>query len=86
MVKRIHIILDDEEFEDLHEKKGDKTWKQLLMMKNNKAQCFVEHIEQHLREMYPEDAQSELTVKCKVCGKTIDEIYKIAREKAKEDR
>lgn len=45
-----------------------------------KALVFVEHIEQHLREMFPEGAP--VTVKCKVCGKTIDEIYAEAKAHA----
>ena len=35
----------------------------------NKAEVFVRHIERHLKEMNLKD------VKCKICGKTIEEIY-----------
>jgi len=45
-----------------------------LTDKGRKALLFVEHIEQHLKEMFPEKSQEELVVKCKVCEKTIDEI------------
>lgn len=42
----------------------------------DKANVFVEHIEKHLKEIYllkqyPEGAK----VSCRICGKTIDEIY-----------
>ena len=41
----------------------------------NKALAFVEHIEKHLREL-----EIESKVVCKICGKTIDEIYEEANE------
>jgi len=31
MVKRIQLILDDEDFEKLKKLKGDKTWEELLV-------------------------------------------------------
>jgi len=31
MVKRIFIVLDDDEFEVLKKAKGEKTWKELMM-------------------------------------------------------
>lgn len=37
----------------------------------DKANVFVEHIEKHLKLIYPEGAK----VSCRICGKTIDEIY-----------
>jgi len=39
-------------------------------IRTEKALAFVEHIENHLREL-----QIEGKVVCKICGKTIDEIY-----------
>ena len=39
--------------------------------KANKCKVFVEHIEQHLEQM----GLSEENVICKICDKTIDEIY-----------
>lgn len=47
-----------------------------LTDKARKALIFVEHIEQHLRGMFTEEDQDKVKVKCKVCGKTIDEISK----------
>jgi len=41
-------------------------------MRITKAVLFVEHIEEHLNEM----GLSEESVMCKICNKTIDEIYK----------
>ena len=40
-----------------------------------KATKFVRHIENHIKEMSPEQKGYGL-VMCKVCGKTIDEIDK----------
>ena len=42
----------------------------------NKATVFVEHIEKHLKEMGIDGK-----VMCKICGKTIDEIYDEERTK-----
>ena len=42
-------------------------------MKVKKAVLFVEHIEQHLVMNKPD------VVICKICGKTIDEIYEEER-------
>jgi hypothetical protein len=33
MVKSIHIILDDEDYEKIIKKKGNKTWKEFLLEK-----------------------------------------------------
>jgi hypothetical protein len=41
------------------------------MKKNDE---FVKHIENHLRKMYAEDHIVRY-VCCKICGRTIDEIY-----------
>jgi len=42
--------------------------------KKHKALIFVEHIEAHLTEIFkPKD---NAKVMCKICGKTIDEIFK----------
>jgi len=44
-----------------------------------KALVFIEHVEEHLKSMFkPED---NARVMCKICGKTIDEIYKEYKEK-----
>jgi hypothetical protein len=42
-----------------------------LQLKNKKAITFVAHIENHIAEMGIEGK-----VKCKICGKDIDEIFK----------
>jgi hypothetical protein len=42
-----------------------------LLDKNKKAMAFVKHIEGHLKTMDVGDQ-----VICKICGKTINEIYK----------
>ena len=39
-----------------------------------KEQLFVKHIEQHLKEL------SLQNVCCKICGKTIDEIYQDSKK------
>ena len=40
--------------------------------KKDKAVLFVAHIEQHLKEIFPNDPN--VKVICKICGKTIDDI------------
>ena len=40
-----------------------------------KALVFVEHIEKHLKYMRETPDSPMLKVICKICGKTIDEIY-----------
>jgi len=44
-----------------------------MVIVENKATVFVEHIEKHLKELGLKD------VVCKICGKTIDEIYEEER-------
>ena len=44
-----------------------------LQLKALKSLIFVEHIEQHLKDMY---GSFDPRVICKICGKTIDEIVK----------
>ena len=39
-----------------------------------KNDVFVKHIEQHLDEIFKKEGKV-LAVCCKICGKTIDEIY-----------
>jgi len=39
----------------------------------NKGTVFVEHIQKHLKEMFPENA--DVKVICKICGKSVEEIY-----------
>ena len=39
-----------------------------------KNDVFVKHIEDHLRKMYAED-HTVRYVCCKICGRTLDEIY-----------
>jgi len=41
----------------------------------SKAELFVEHIENHLKEL-----KIKGKVQCKICGKTIDEIFDEAGE------
>jgi len=55
-----HTSVDDMEREMHREQK----------IRTEKALAFVEHIENHLREL-----KIEGKVVCKICGKTIDEIY-----------
>lgn len=47
-----------------------------IEIKEYKALLFVEHIEQHLK-----DKKIKGKVICKICNKTIDDIYKEARER-----
>ena len=42
--------------------------------KMNKNDTFIKHIEKHLKNMTPEQ-RGHGKVMCKICGKTIDEIY-----------
>ena len=42
---------------------------------SKKNDVFVKHIEDHLRKMYADDHKIRNVV-CKICNKTIDEIYK----------
>ena len=61
------------------EKESDRKWARIILEKilsenAKKAVVFVEHIEQHIwngDEKLPPDAE----VLCKICGKTIDEIF-----------
>ena len=46
--------------------------KNLSSKEHKKAVIFVRHIERHLRDMFNYDAK----VVCKICDKTIDQIYK----------
>lgn len=39
----------------------------------NKGTVFVEHIQKHLKEVFPENAN--VNVICKICGKSVEEIY-----------
>jgi hypothetical protein len=41
-----------------------------------KAVVFVEHIEQHLKEMGPTEIGEDRQVICKICDKTIDRIWR----------
>jgi uncharacterized membrane-anchored protein len=43
-------------------------------MMSKKNDVFVNHIENHLRTMYVKDHKVR-QVCCKICNKTIDEIY-----------
>jgi len=45
-------------------------------MNREKAEVFVKHIENHLKKENP-----EWEVICKICGKTIDEIYEAFLER-----
>jgi len=57
----------------------------------NKATVFVEHIEKHLREIEKEDIdktqgytlKGKRHVMCKICDKTIDEIYEEYKKEGK---
>lgn len=50
--------------------------------KMEKALIFVEHVEEHLKTMFkPEDNDKVI---CKICNKTIDEIYKEHKENEEE--
>ena len=49
-------------------------------IQTEKALAFVEHIENHLQ-----DLKIEGKVVCKVCGKTIDEIYEEAEKEENEE-
>lgn len=53
----------------------NKTNLEHRMKKLNKEKIFVEHIEQHLK-----DLKIEGKVLCKICGKDIDKIAEEARE------
>jgi len=52
-----------------------KKGKSLLESFRIKNDVFVNHIENHLRKMYADD-HIVREVCCKICNKTIDEIYK----------
>jgi len=60
-------------------------------LKREKALCFVEHIEKHLKELDEQDlAESRgytlkypRVVLCKICEKTIDEIFEERRRMKK---
>jgi hypothetical protein len=41
-------------------------------MRHEKAQVFVNHIQNHLDETHNPD---DRVVTCKICGETIDEMY-----------
>jgi len=42
-----------------------------------KSEAFVKHIEQHLKDM-----NIDGKIICKICGKTIDEIYEESRQES----
>ncbi|MBA7474734.1 hypothetical protein ES707_10088 [subsurface metagenome] len=46
--------------------------------KKRKALIFIEHIEAHLEELFKPEAKAK--VMCKICGKTIDEIFEEAED------
>ncbi len=48
-------------------------------MKNDKANVFVNHIENHLKEMFEPKAKAKVC--CRICGKTIDHIWKWRKKK-----
>jgi len=51
----------------------------------DKSEMFVNHIEEHLADIQNDVGhdKSTLEVKCKICNKTIDEIYAMELEKMK---
>lgn len=59
-------------------------------MIEGKETIFVKHIENHIKNMTPEEKRHG-EIMCKICGKTIDEIYdnyikdEMNYESAKED-
>lgn len=46
----------------------------MIKEQKNKAEIFVNHIKEHIKQLPPEERKYE-KVMCKICGKTIDEIY-----------
>ena len=49
--------------------------------KMKKALIFIEHVEKHLDEIF--EPIDNAKVMCKICNKTIDEIYEEYKEKKK---
>jgi len=48
-----------------------------------KALVFVEHIEEHLKDLEGFEHEPKPKVICKICGKDIDEIYAHERSEGK---
>ena len=82
----INITCDGELSEEERTSKYDKLVEEIVFLveeivDNHKSHVFVKHVERHLAE-HEEFARMNLKEKlehynviCKICGKTIDEIY-----------
>lgn len=67
-LKTLHKLLKILSDESYNERMRREKYKHM-----RKALIFVEHVEEHLKIMYPSEMNAK--VMCKICGKTIDEIY-----------